>query len=88
MDISTASLDFGSMDYLVSAGSLRSLEGPAILSRTALRPDQDYLRRVAWEIGERRHAVDDPAQPVEIGDDHDLMRAIPAAPRAAAAACG
>jgi glycogen(starch) synthase len=56
MDISTASLDFGPMDYLAAASILRPLEGSPVALRPAHRPDHELLRRVAWDIGERRSA--------------------------------
>ncbi len=56
MDISTASLDFGPVDYLAAAGILRPLEGHPVALRPVGLPDQDLLRRVAWEIGEQRPA--------------------------------
>jgi glycosyltransferase involved in cell wall biosynthesis len=62
MDISTASLDFGPMDYLASAGVLRSLEGHPVALRPVGRPDQELLRRVAWEIGEK-HPADEYVPP-------------------------
>jgi glycosyltransferase involved in cell wall biosynthesis len=57
MDISTASLDFGPVDYLASAGLLRPVEGHPAVLRPVPRPDQELLRQVAWEIGER-HCAD------------------------------
>jgi glycosyltransferase involved in cell wall biosynthesis len=56
MDISTASLDLGPLDYLKSAGAFRPLEGHPQALRPAGLPDQELLRRVAWEIGERQAA--------------------------------
>src|SRR5438270_8302990 len=56
MDISTASLDLGPLDYLKSAGAFRPLEGHPQALRPAALPDQELLRRVAWEIGERQAA--------------------------------
>ena len=54
MDVSIASLELGPVDFLGSAGTIRHLEGqPAVLKPHGL-PDPDWLRRVAWEIGERR----------------------------------
>jgi glycosyltransferase involved in cell wall biosynthesis len=52
MDVSTASLELGPVDFLGSAGTLRSEVQPEALTPGA--PDPDWLRRVAWEIGERR----------------------------------
>jgi glycosyltransferase involved in cell wall biosynthesis len=53
MDISTASLDLGPVDYLSSLGAIRALEGTPVLMRPVGPPEQEYLRRAAWEIGER-----------------------------------
>src|SRR3954465_13093152 len=52
MDVSIASLELGPVDFLGSAGTLRSEGRPEALTPGA--PDPDWLRRVAWEIGERR----------------------------------
>jgi glycosyltransferase involved in cell wall biosynthesis len=55
MEISVATLDVGS-EYLVSATPTYSLEGtPAVFQPIAPR-NQELLRRVAWEIGEKRPA--------------------------------
>src|SRR5262245_53226832 len=53
MDISTASLDLGPVDYLGAAGAYRHLEQPVAL-RPISAPEPEQLRRIAWEIGERR----------------------------------
>lgn len=53
MDISTASLDLGPADVLGNSSLLRTLHGaPSALKPTA-PPDQEALRRTAWEIGEQ-----------------------------------
>jgi glycogen(starch) synthase len=53
MDVSTTSLELGPVDFLGSAGTIRHLDGqPEALPAGA--PDPEWLRRVAWEIGERR----------------------------------
>lgn len=56
MEISTASLDLGSADYLASAGAVRGYEVFPAAIRPAVRPDPEQLRRCAWEIGTRRPA--------------------------------
>jgi glycosyltransferase involved in cell wall biosynthesis len=53
MEISTASLDLGPVDYLASAGAARRFEGVTVAPRHH-PPDAERLRRCAWEIGERR----------------------------------
>lgn len=52
MDVSTASLELGPVDFLGSAGTIRHLEQPPAVAAGV--PDPELLRRVAWEIGERR----------------------------------
>jgi glycosyltransferase involved in cell wall biosynthesis len=54
MDVSTASLELGPVDFLGSAGTIRRLEGQPAALKPGGPPDPDLLRRVAWEIGERR----------------------------------
>jgi glycosyltransferase involved in cell wall biosynthesis len=56
MDISSASLDLGPMDFLVSSGTYRTLEGAPQALRPAGPPGPEALRHAAWEIGERRLA--------------------------------
>ena len=53
MDISTATLDLGPADYLTS-GAMRSLDGAPVAIPQSRSPDQEALRRAAWEVGERR----------------------------------
>lgn len=56
MDISTASLDLGSADYRTSAGVPRPIDGAPAAQKAAGPPEQEALRRAAWEISERRLA--------------------------------
>jgi glycosyltransferase involved in cell wall biosynthesis len=55
MDISTVSLDLGGVDNRAFSGALRTFEGVAV-TRPAGPPEAEALRRIAWEIGERRPA--------------------------------
>lgn len=63
MDISTASLDLRPSDYTHPGGVAHSYEGPSGTPRTAGTAEQEFLRRVAWEIGEK-HAADHFTPPV------------------------
>lgn len=54
MDISTAPLDFGNADYRTTAGAARALEAAEAAVKPASSPDQEALRRAAWEISERQ----------------------------------
>jgi hypothetical protein len=56
MDVPTAPLDLGQTDYLTISGVLRPVEGAQAPPKQAGTPDQESLRRAAWEIGERRPA--------------------------------
>jgi len=62
MDISTASIDLGSLDFINSFGKMHPLEGLPAAIRSVGGSNQEYLRRVAWEIGE--------AQPAELYQPH------------------
>src|SRR5262245_55540312 len=53
MDISTASLDLGNADYRTTSAATRATDGAAV-TKPAGPPDQEALRRAAWEISERR----------------------------------
>ncbi len=53
MEISTPTLDLGPADYLTS-GAMHCLEGAPVAIPQPRTPDQEALRRVAWEVGERR----------------------------------
>jgi glycosyltransferase involved in cell wall biosynthesis len=53
MDSSAATLDLGPADYLTS-GAMRSLEGAPVALTPSRSPDQEALRRTAWEVSERR----------------------------------
>ncbi|MFO0927885.1 MAG: DUF4912 domain-containing protein [Gemmataceae bacterium] len=56
MDISTASLDLGPSEYVAPLAALHGSESTPIEVRTVGTPDQEFLRHIAWTIGERRPA--------------------------------
>lgn len=53
MDISTASLDVGATELPAKPGVLRSREGVPTSAQLTTPPDQETLRRIAWDIGEQ-----------------------------------
>src|SRR4051794_22471400 len=53
MDISTAVMDLGPVEYLVPPGEARPADG-ATAARLAGSFDPEHLRAIAWEVGERR----------------------------------